>query len=461
MIVLDTTIVTVALPSILEDLRVSNAVLTWIVNAYMLTFGGFLLLSGRLGDLFGRRRLFLIGLGLFTLASLACGLARNEGVLLTGRAAQGLGAATVTAVSLSLILDLFPEPVERARAMGVFGFVCAGGGSVGEFCGGLITGSLGWHWIFLVNIPIGLTVFGLCLMFLPPDRPSGELRQLDVKGAVSITAALTLLVYALDVGKDIGSTSAENPILLGLAVALLVLFLLNELRAGDPLIPLRLFRLRNFASANGLGSLWAAGSLTWFVMSALYLQQVLGYSPLRVGLAFAPATLIMAAFSVGLSAKVVIRFGALVPLCIGLALSAAGLALLARAPLAGTYPVDVLPAMLLLGVGGGLASNPLLLAAMQGVDPGDTGIASGIINTAFMMGGALGLAGVARVANLRTSGLRSSGVEAIAAINGGYHVAFLIGAFLTAAAAVYGALALRRHLSDFGVNDGSVWAKVR
>jgi EmrB/QacA subfamily drug resistance transporter len=457
MIVLDTTIVTVALPSILDDLRVSNAVLTWIMNAYMLTFGGFLLLSGRLGDLFGRRRLFLIGLGLFTLASLACGLAHNEAVLLIGRAAQGLGAATVTAVSLSVILNLFPEPVERARAMGVFGFVCAGGGSVGELCGGLISGSLGWHWIFLVNIPVGLTVFGLCLLLLPPDKPSGELRKLDVKGALSITAALTLLVYALDVD----SASTENLIPLGLAVALLALFLLNEFRAGDPLVPLRLFRLRNFASANGLGSLWAAGSLTWFVMSALYLQQVLRYSPLRVGLAFAPATLIMAAFSGGLSAKVVIRFGALVPLCIGLALSAAGLALLARAPLEGTYPVDVLPAMLLLGVGGGVASNPLLLISMHGIDPADTGIASGVINTAFVMGGALGLAGVARAADLRTSGLRNAGVEALAAINGGYHVAFLIGTLLTAAAAVYGALALRQDPADFGVNEGSVWAKVR
>jgi EmrB/QacA subfamily drug resistance transporter len=443
MIILDTTVVTAALPSILQDLRAPDSSLTWIMNAYVLTFGGFLLLSGRLADLYGRRRLFVIGLGLFTVASLICGLALDEVTLLLGRIAQGLGAAVVTAVSLSLLLTLFPEPEERARAMGIFGFITAGGGSVGEIFGGVLTRTLGWHWVFLVNLPIGVTILVLCLRFLPPDTLPARRVRLDVTGATSITTALTALVYALDRGREGGWASTETLGLLGIAGLLLVLFFKTELRASEPLIPLRLFRLSHFAAASGLGSLWAAGSLAWLVMTALYLQRVLGFNPLQVGLAFTPATVIMGAFSAGLSAKVVLRFGVRCPLWIGLTLAAAGLALLARTPSDGTYLADVLPAMILLGLGGGLASNALLLAAMNGVDADDTGIASGLINTAFMLGGALGLAVLAGVGETRTEGLRHSGAGAVAALNSGYHLAFFIGAILTATAAVYGALALR------------------
>jgi EmrB/QacA subfamily drug resistance transporter len=443
MIVLDTTIVTVALPSILADLRVSGTSLTWMLNAYMLTFGGFLLLGGRLGDLYGRRRLFLAGISVFTLASLACGLAHTLTGLLIARAGQGLGGAVVAAVSLSLIMNLFSRPAERARAMGIYGFVCAAGSGVGELLGGFLTKTLSWHWVFLVNLPIGIAVYAFCIVLLPRDAPSHGPRQLDVAGAVAITTALTLVVYALVNGNEAGWTSAQTQGLLGVVALLLLLFLSIEIRVREPLMPLRLFRLRNFTTANVLGVLWAAATFAWFVISALYLQRVLGYDPFRVGFAFVPATMIMAAFSAGLSAKIVMRFGIRGPLWIGLLLAAAGLALFARAPLGGAFVVDVLPGMLLLGLGAGMASTPLLLAAMNDVNSKESGVASGIVNTSFMMGGALGLAVLASLADVRTGELQQSGIETVAALNGGYHVAFLVGALLIATAAVLGALVLR------------------
>jgi EmrB/QacA subfamily drug resistance transporter len=443
MIVLDTTIVNVALPSIRADLHFSQTSLAWIVNAYLLTFGGFLLLGGRLGDLYGQRRLFLSGIALFTIASLCCGLAGSQGFLVTARAVQGVGGAVASAVSLSLTMNLFTEPAERAKAMGIFGFVASGGGSIGVLLGGVLTSSLDWHWIFLVNLPIGVAVVVLSLRLLPAGRAPQTNRRLDVAGAVTVTASLMLAVYAIVNGNSSGWSSAQTLGLLGSAVALLGLFLWIESRVSSPLMPLALFRRRNLATANVVGVLWAGAMFAWFFLSALYLQLVLGYSPLRVGLAFLPANLIMGALSVAASAKLVMRFGIRRPLAAGLTLAAIGLALFARAPVGGSFAVDVLPSMILLGIGAGIAFNPVLLAAMSDVAPEESGLASGIVNTAFMMGGALGLAVLASLAASRTGSLRASGHGPLAALVGGYHVAFVVGAAFALSGAVIGATLLR------------------
>jgi EmrB/QacA subfamily drug resistance transporter len=446
MIVLDATIVNVALPSIRQDLSFSQTSLAWVVNAYLLTYGGCLLLGGRLGDLFGHRRLFLFGITLFTAASLVCGLSTTQGMLIAARSVQGLGGAVASAVSLSLMMNLFTEPAERAKAMGIFGFVAAGGGSIGVLLGGVLTDLLNWHWIFLVNFPIGVLVVLLSLRLLPGTGGSGAGTRLDVGGAVTVTGALMLAVYAIVNGNQAGWTSGQTLGLLGGSAALFAVFLWLETHVSSPLVPLGLFRLRNVATANVVGVLWAAAMFAWFFLAALYLQLVLGYTPLQVGLSFLPANLIMGAFSLGLSAKLVMRYGFRLPLGIGLGLAAAGLLLFVRAPVGGSFLVDVLPSMILLGFGAGMAFNPVLLAAMSDVDPSESGLASGVVNTSFMMGGALGLAVLASLAASRTSILRSSGDGPLAALVGGYHAAFLVGALFAVGAAALGAGLLRtRH----------------
>ena len=442
MIVLDVTIVGVALPSIREDLDFSETSLAWVVNAYLLTFGGFLLLGGRLGDLFGHRRLFLAGIGLFTVASLACGLAGSQTTLVAARAVQGIGGAVVSAVALSLIVTLFTEPGERAKAMGVFGFVAAGGGSLGVLLGGVITDVLDWSWIFLVNVPIGIAVVVASLVVLPGGRGIGQGARLDVAGAVTVTASVMVAVYAVVNGNDVGWGTGRTLGLLGIAAGLMALFVWIESRVAAPLVPLALFRLRNLAISNVIGVLWSVAMFASFFLSALYLQLVLGYSPLQVGLAFLPGNLIMAVFSLGLSARIVMRFGIRKPLGIGLSLAALGLLLFARAPVDGSL-IDVLPPMILLGIGAGMAFNPLLLAAMGDVPQEEAGLASGVVNTAFMLGGALGLAVLASLAASRTTSLTESGSGELEALTGGYQAAFLAGAVFAAAAAVIGAVLLR------------------
>ena len=443
MIVLDTTIVNVALPSIREDLAFTETSLVWVVNGYMLTYGGFLLLGGRLGDLFGQRRLFLLGITLFTLASLVCGLASSQGLLVAARAVQGLGGAVVSAIALSLIMNLFSGPADRAKAMGIYGFVCAGGGSIGVLLGGVLTSALNWHWIFLVNIPIGAAVYALSVVLLQESRAPAAAARLDVGGAVTVTASLMLAVYAVANGNSAGWTSTQTLGLLGAAAVLLALFLAIETRVRDPLMPMHLFRLRNVATANVVGILWAAAMFAWFFVSALYLQLVLGYSAMQVGLAFLPANLIMAAFSLGISARMVMRFGIRMPLAGGLALTAAGLALFALSPVDGSFALHVLPGMTLLGIGCGMAMNPVLLAAMSDVHPSESGLASGVVNTSFMMGGALGLAVLASLADARTGNLLAAGVDSLSALNDGYRIAFAIGAVFAAAAALLSAVILR------------------
>jgi len=429
MIVLDTTVVNVALPSIRESLGFSEASLVWVVNAYMLTYGGFLLLGGRLGDYFGHRRLFLLGIALFTVASLICGLAHSQWLLIAARALQGLGGAVVSAIALSLIIDLFTEDGERAKAMGFYGFVCAAGGSLGVLAGGVLTSALSWHWVFLVNIPIGIAVYAFCRALIKqvPGKAEG---RLDYAGAATVTASSTLAVY--------GIVNGSLPLLAAAAV-LLAVFLLLQSRVAVPLMPLRFWRIRSLAVANVVGALWAASMFAWFFISALHMQETLGYTPMQIGLAFLPSNLIMAAFSLGLSAKLVMRYGNRLPLAAGLGLAAIGLALFAAAPAQGaSFTLHILPCMILLGIGCGMALNPILLVAMGEVEPSDSGLASGLVNTAFMMGGALGLAVLASLAE-----------------GSGYRAAFILATLFAALAAVLSAVLLR---NDYPAAKKEAWA---
>lgn len=443
MIVLDSSIVNVALPSIKEDLGFSQSALAWVVNAYLLTFGGFLLLSGRLGDLLGNRRVFLWGVVSFTIASVACGLAPSSELLVIGRAIQGLGGAAVSAVALSLIIGLFEEPGERAKAMGVFGFVMSGGGAVGVLLGGVLTGLFAWNWIFLVNVPIGVAVWVAARRILPADGEAAAGQRLDVPGAILVTSALMIAVYAVVGGNEAGWSSVRTLGLLAGAAVLFAAFILREATAKDPLMPLRLFKLRNVSVSQVVGVLWAGAMFAWFFLSALYLEQVLRYDALQIGLAFLPTSLVMAYCSLRLSDKLVMKFGIRAPLATGLALAAVSLALFSRAPVDGNYWIDVLPSMILLGIGAGIAFNPVLLAAMGDVEPHESGLASGVVNTSFMMGGALGLAVFVSLSTWRTESLAADGAAQVEAINGGFQIAFAAAAVVAAAAAVIGGGLLR------------------
>jgi EmrB/QacA subfamily drug resistance transporter len=441
--VLDTTIVGVALPAIRQDLGFSQASLAWVVNAYLLTFGGFLLLGGRLGDLFGHRRLFAAGIGLFTLASLACGLATGQGYLLAARAVQGLAGAVASAVALSIVVSLFPEPGQRAKAMGVYGLVNAGGGSIGVLAGGILTGLVSWHWIFLVNVPIGAAVWLASLRVLSASTARADRGRLDVPGAVLVTAGVILAVYAISGASQVGWASAHTVRALAGAAVLLAAFTAVESRISTSLVPLRLLRQRNLAAASVIGVLWSAAMFANFFLTTLYLQQVLGYSPLPTGLAFLPNNLVMGGLSAGLSARLVARFGIKRPLVAGLLLAAAGLALLGHAPVGGHFLPDVLPGSILLGIGAGAALPPLLLAATADVQPKESGLASGVANTAFILGGALGLSVLAGIATTRTNHVLATGHSHLAALTGGYDTAFLAGAASAALAAILAATWLR------------------
>jgi len=438
MIVLDTNIVNVALPSIQADLGFSQSALAWVVNAYMLTFGGFLLLSGRLGDLYGNTRVFTGGVVAFTAASVACGLAPNSTFLVAGRAIQGLGGAAVSAVALALIMGLFSDPAERAKAMGFFGFVMSGGGAIGVLLGGVLTGLLNWHWIFLVNVPIGVVVFIAARRVLPADAVVTARDRLDVLGAGLVTAALMIAVYAVVGGNEAGWASTSTLGLLGTAAVLMVAFVAREATVEHPLVPLRLFRLRNVVVSQVVGVLWAGAMFACFFLTALYMQQVLGYGALEVGLAYLPTCLVMAFCSLRLSDRLVMTYGLRKPLAVGLGLAGAALALFALAPVDGTYAVHLLPGMILLGLGAGIAFNPVLLAAMGDVEPHEAGLASGTVNTSFMMGGALGLAILVAVSTGVTDGATSP-----EALTSGFQAAFAIAAVFAGLAAVIGGALLR------------------
>ena len=444
MIVLDATVVNVALPSILRDLRFTQASLAWVVNAYLIAFGGFLLLAGRLGDLLGRKNVFMFGLGLFTLASLACGLAQTQATLVAARFVQGLAGALTSAVTLGMIVTMFPAPREQAKAIGVYGFVASAGGSIGLLAGGILTQSINWHWIFFVNLPIGLATGLLAVRLIDRDRGIGFGGGADVLGATLITASLMLAVYTIvKPAAEQGWGSAAALELGALALGLLAAFVARESLAANPLIPLRIFRSRIVSGANVVQALLVAGMFGMFFLGALYLQRVLHYDALQIGLAFLPATVIMGTLSLRYADRLMIRFGPRRTLLPGLALIAAGLALFSRAPVGGTYVVDVLPVMIVLAFGIGVSFPPLISLAMTGATPADAGLASGLVNTAAQVGGALGLAVLATLSATRTSDLLAQGQPVPAALTGGYHLAFLIASALVLLAFAVAALVLR------------------
>jgi EmrB/QacA subfamily drug resistance transporter len=435
MIVLDVTIVNVALPSIQGDLRFTTSSLAWVVNAYLIAFGGLLLLAGRFGDLIGRRRVFLAGIGLFTSASLACGLADSQSALIAARFVQGIGGAMTSAVILGMIVTMFPEPREQAKAIGVYAFVASAGGSVGLLAGGVITQSIDWHWIFFVNIPIGIVTAVLATRLLEHDPGIGLDGGADVPGAVLITSALMLGVYtivkpAAEDGWGAGRTLALG----GVSLALLLGFLVREATARKPLVPLRIFRSRNVASANVIQVLSVAGMFGVFFLGALYLRRVLGYDALDIGLAFLPVSLTMGTLSIRYSERLITRFGARNMLAPGLLLIMLALVLLSQTPVRGSYVAHVMPSMLLLGIGAGVCFPALMNVAMSGTSPEDAGLASGLVNTTAQVGGALGLAVLATLSTSRSSDLIARGHATAVALTSGYHLAFWVAAALTAAA---------------------------
>jgi EmrB/QacA subfamily drug resistance transporter len=445
MIILDTSIVGVALPSIQRGLGFSQSGLAWVVNAYVVAFGGLLLLSGRLGDLIGRKRVFVAGLLTFTAGSLLCGFAVSQGMLVAARFAQGIGGAMAAAVVLGISMMLFPEPHEQAKALGVVGFVTAAGGTVGGVAGGFLTGAAGWHWIFFVNVPVGIAAAVLAVRLIPADRGLGLGAGADAVGALLATAGLMLLVFTVVTVPGHGWVSAHTLGVGAAAVVLLAAFAVRQATARRPLLPLRVFRSRNLSAANACQVLMVAPMFGFSFLSVLYLQRVLGYTPAATGLAGLPMAASLAAVSLGLSARLVTRLGLRGVLLTGLALITAGLALFARVPVHGHYLADILPVMLLIGGGAGLAMPTLMGFAMSSATPRDAGLVSGLFATGAQLGGALGLAVLAALATARTNVLIAGGHAKPQALTGGYHLAFgvsaaIVGAGILLAATVLGPL---------------------
>jgi EmrB/QacA subfamily drug resistance transporter len=443
MIVLDATIVNVALPAIQDDLGFSGSSLAWVVNAYLIAFGGLLLLAGRLGDLVGRRDVFLAGLGLFTAASLACGLAQSEAMLVGARFVQGVGGALTSAVILGMIVTMFPQPREQAKAIGVYSFVASAGGSIGLLAGGALTEAINWHWIFFVNLPIAAITGAFALRLLQRDRGLGLDKGADLPGALLIVSSLMIGVYTIVEASNYGWGSAHTLGFGAAAAGLLAGFVLRESRAANPLVPLRIFRSRNLTGANVIQALMVAGMFGMFFLGALYLQRVLGFSSLEVGLGFLPVTAIIGTLSLGFSAKLNLRFGPRATLLPGLVSVAAGLLWFSQISVDGSYFADVLPAMVLIGAGAGLSFPSLMSLAMSGAGPEEAGLASGLVNTTLQVGGAIGLAALATMSTERSASLAAAGDSTAAALTGGYQLAFLIGAGLVLVAVGVAATVLR------------------
>ncbi len=437
MIVLDVTVVNVALPSIQNDLDFSQSSLAWVVNAYLIAFGGLLLLAGRFGDILGRKSVFLAGLGVFSVASLLCGVAQSQEVLVAARFIQGVGGAMTSAVILGMIVTMFPEPREQAKAIGVYAFVASAGGTIGLLAGGVVTQSINWHWIFFINIPIGIATAFLATRLLDRDKGIGFGDGADVPGALLITTSLMLGVYTIvKPAAEHGFASSQALGLGAVSLALLVAFVVRQAQAANPLIPLRIFRSRNVSGANVVEALLVAGMFGVFFMGSLYMQRVLGYDALQIGLAFLPTTLIMGTLSVRYSEPLIMRFGARRSLLVGMVLVAVGLALFTQTPVHGSYVRDVLPVLILLGLGIGVSFPALMTLAMSGATRADAGLASGLVNTSAQVGGALGLAVLATLSTTRSDDLIREGKAHAAALTSGYHLAFLIGAALVVAAIV-------------------------
>jgi EmrB/QacA subfamily drug resistance transporter len=443
MIVLDATIVNVALPSIQDSLDFSQSNLAWVVNAYLIPFGGLLLLAGRMGDLVGQRRVFLIGLAIFTTASLLCAASESQEMLIGARFVQGIGGALASAVILGMIVTLFPEPREQAKAIGVYGFVASAGGSIGLLAGGALTQAISWHWIFLINLPIGIATAYGALRLVEGRAGIGLKEGADIPGAALITASLMIGVYTILGISEHGWGSTQTIVLSLVSWVLLAAFIVRQARIPNPLMPLRLFRSRNVAGANTIQALLVAGMFGMFFLGALYLQRVLGYDALEVGLAFLPATIVMGTLSLGFSEKLIMRFGPRTTLIPGVLMIGGGLLLFARTPVDGSYVADLLAPMLLVGAGVGTAFPSLMTLAMSGATPSDAGLASGLVNTSMQVGGAIGLAVLATLAAERTDSQTAAGASHLAALNSGYHVAYLVGAALVGIAAVVAVTVLR------------------
>jgi len=439
MIVLDGTIVNVALPSIQDSLGFSQANLAWVVNAYLIPFGGLLLLAGRIGDLVGQRRVFLVGLTIFTVASLLCAASPTQGVLIGARFIQGIGGALSSAVILGMIVTMFPKPAEQAKAIGVYGFVASAGGSIGLLLGGILTQAISWHFIFVINLPIGIVV-GYLATRLVEDRQGLGLREgADFPGAALITVALMLGVFTILQITEWGWVDPRTIVGLAVSAALIVAFLRRQGRVANPLMPLRLFKSRNVVGANSVQALLVAGMFGMFFLGALYLQKVLHYSALEVGLAFLPTTVVMGGLSLGFSEKLLMRFGPRNILIPGFILVTIALLLFARTPVDGNYVTDLLPPFLLIGIGIGTSFPGIMTLAMSGATPQDAGLASGLVNTSMQVGGAVGLAVLATLSTERTEHLEAAGHSTAAALTSGYHLAYLVGAGL---AAVSGLIAI-------------------
>ena len=434
MIILDATIVNVALPSIQDDLGFSQSDLAWVVNAYLIPFGGLLLLSGRVGDLIGRKRVFMAGLGLFVAASALCGLAQSQGMLIGARFLQGIGGALTSAVILGMIVTMFPEPREQAKAIGVYSFVASAGASIGLLAGGALTEAINWHWIFFVNLPFGALTAVFAYRLLDRDEGIGLRKGADLPGAVLITSSLMLGIYTIIEATEYGWGSTRTLALGAIALGLMAAFVARQATAETPLVPLRIFRSRNVSGANLIQVLMVAGMYGVFFLGALYMQGVLGYGAIEVGLAFLPVAGLIGVFSIGVTERLVTRFGARATLVPGLSMVGVGLLLFTQVPVAGNYVTDMLPTMVLLGVGAGLVFPAVTTLAMSSATPEDAGLASGLANTTLQVGGALGLAVLATLSTTRTENLLSEGAAQASALVDGYQLAYFVAVGLLGAA---------------------------
>jgi EmrB/QacA subfamily drug resistance transporter len=444
MVILDVSIVNVALPSIQTDLGFSQGDLQWVLSAYALTFGGFLLLGGRVADLLGRRRVFMSGVALFTAASLACGLSNSEGMLIAARAVQGLGAAILSPSALSIISTTFDEGSERNKALGIWGAMGGSGAAVGVLMGGVLTKWLGWEWIFFVNVPVGITVLLLVRSVVRESRAELTTRHFDALGAVLITSGLVLLVYALTRANVVGWGSAET---IGVLVASAVLqgaFIVVELRSKAPLVPLGIFlRLRTLTGANVVGFLLGALTFAMFFMLSLYMQQVLGLSALQAGAGYL-AVALTAIVSSGIAQATVTKIGVKPAMTFGLALMVLGNIWFTQVSADGSYAVDLLPGFFAIGIGLGFSFVPMSIAALAGVEPHEAGLASGLINTSQQIGGALGVAVLSTVSTSRTEHLLAQGESRAEALTGGFSLAFWVAVGFGAAALAATLVMIRR-----------------
>ena len=428
MIVLDATIVNVALPSIQGDLHFTQANLTWVINAYLIAFGSFLLLAGRLGDLVGRKKVFLSGLALFTTASAFCGIADSQALLIGARFVQGIGGAVASSVIIAIIVTEFPEAREQAKALGVFAFVASAGGSIGLLAGGVLTHAINWHWIFFINVPIGIAAIALGLVLVEENEGAGLRQGVDVLGSVLITAAMMLGVYTIVETDSYGWGSLHTLGLGAVALAMIGAFLAYEGRIRNPIMPLRVLRSRSLTGANLVRGFLVIGMFSSFFLGALYLEHVLGYSAIDTGLAFLPMTLSIGVLSVGVTPRLLNRFGPKRTLIPGLAMSLAGLLVFARVPIEADYWTELFPAFLLIGLGAGTSFMPLIALAMSEVPKPDAGLASGLVNVSQQMAAAVGIAVLGTLAASRTAELLAAGHPPADALTSGYRFAFLIAA---------------------------------